>query len=47
VLEVGAAGDAPIGMRAGGALRNISPESQDIYVFTIQPNAPGTPVPET
>jgi hypothetical protein len=47
VLEVGAAGDASIGMGAAGVLRNISPEPQDIYVITIQPTAPGTPVPET
>jgi hypothetical protein len=37
VLEVGASGDASIAQQADGGLRNVGPQEETIYVFTISP----------
>ena len=47
VLEVGAAGDADVAQRADGALHNIGPRDETIYVLTLTPTdgASSTPPP--
>lgn len=39
VLEVGVNGDASIGKRADGSLRNLSEHAETIYVVTVEPAA--------
>jgi hypothetical protein len=45
VLEVGANGDASIGKRADGSLRNLNERAETIYVITVEPVTAGTAIP--
>ena len=47
VLEVGAFGDAAVGQRADGSLRNIGQQTETVYVITFAPTGAetGTPTP--